>query len=75
MEDLLRLQNSELEIIKTLREFKVRELEGEQFILEKAEMADEVICSNLEGNKMRKYISSLLRFVSRTWWQETPYLK
>lgn len=75
MEDLLRLQNSELEIIKTLREFKVRELEGEQFILEKAEMADEVICRNLEGNKMRKYISSLLRFVSRTWWQETPYLK
>ena len=75
MEDLLRLQNSELEIIKTLREFKVRELEGEQFILEKAEMADEVICRNTEGNTMRKYISSLLRFVSRTWWQETPYLK
>lgn len=39
MEDLLRLESSELEVVEMLRELNVRELDMEQFILEKAERA------------------------------------
>lgn len=39
MEDLLRLESSELEVVEMLRELNVRELDMEQLILEKAERA------------------------------------